>query len=315
MSALEDRVLAAARELSPRGRAGTLADLRGALPDVSRTDMDAALMDLHRKQLVQLDQQPFSWRTTDDHRAAAIQLGGEEMTLFAAPTPESTPMPSGGSGGVPEVSFRITTPDGRVNASGGMGDTDKYVVEMTNNNGDRVPITQVPLRADDARALAERMRKQLPEGSSASFSVRSAHASEGQEDSSMGGMFKSVGGEGQSVWPRPIGNEAEDAVRAFEEIRARAVALSQWCLDEISANNIHAKISQGMTSQAHIRSEAANAVAGEIVRLMLLIQDHANSLAAVAKLAGTKVVTMYEEPIREARAHGRASSSTGLKVN
>jgi hypothetical protein len=50
----------------------------------------------------------------------------------------------------------------------------KYTVEMTNNNGQKVPITQVPLEGGVARDLAEKMRKQLPAGSSAYFEVHDA---------------------------------------------------------------------------------------------------------------------------------------------
>jgi hypothetical protein len=129
------------------------------------------------------------------------------------------------------------------------------------------------------------------------------------------GLFKSVSGEGEAVWPAPIGKEFDDATAAFELIREKAMGISQWCLDEHAANNLHAKIQQGLMVQAGMQREAARAVASEILRLVHLIQDAALNMASASKLAGVKLTTMYQDPIKEAGRGGSNSPSQGLKVN
>lgn len=128
------------------------------------------------------------------------------------------------------------------------------------------------------------------------------------------GMFKSVGGEGEAVWPAPIGKDFDGAAAAFELIRGKGAAISQWCMDEHAANNLYGKIQQGLMFQAGASAEASRAVAAEILRLVFLIEDAALSMAAASKLAGTKLETLYQDPIKESGRRG-THHGHGLKVN
>lgn len=57
--------------------------IRARLADVPREELDAALIDLHRRGVAQLDPAFMKSMLTPAQRAAAVQLGGENMHLFA----------------------------------------------------------------------------------------------------------------------------------------------------------------------------------------------------------------------------------------
>ncbi|GAA0582341.1 hypothetical protein GCM10010172_79310 [Paractinoplanes ferrugineus] len=60
-----------------------LAKVRGRLTGVPRAELDATLLDLSRRKQIHLDPDPNRRALTDDARAAAISVGGEDMHLIA----------------------------------------------------------------------------------------------------------------------------------------------------------------------------------------------------------------------------------------
>ncbi|MEV6633277.1 hypothetical protein AB0M54_21270 [Actinoplanes sp. NPDC051470] len=63
-----------------------LDQLRGRLAGISRAELDAALIDLNRRKQIHLDPDPNRRVLTDEARAAAISVGGEDMHLIAIGT-------------------------------------------------------------------------------------------------------------------------------------------------------------------------------------------------------------------------------------
>lgn len=81
---LRDRIVDAYRALSRRpGAWVTIADLRQALPDVERSELDTALVVFQRQPGVSLIQQENRALLTDADRAAAVQVGAQACHLLA----------------------------------------------------------------------------------------------------------------------------------------------------------------------------------------------------------------------------------------
>jgi hypothetical protein len=60
-----------------------LEKVRGRLAGISRAEVDAALVDLNRRKQIHLDPDPNRRVLSDEARAAAISVGGEDMHLIA----------------------------------------------------------------------------------------------------------------------------------------------------------------------------------------------------------------------------------------
>lgn len=60
-----------------------LEKVRGRLTGVSRAELDAALLELNSRKQIHLDPDPNRRALTDEARAAAISVGGEDMHLIA----------------------------------------------------------------------------------------------------------------------------------------------------------------------------------------------------------------------------------------
>lgn len=60
-----------------------LEKIRKRLTGISRADLDATLLELHRRRRIHLDPDPNRRILTDEARAAAISVGGEDMHLIA----------------------------------------------------------------------------------------------------------------------------------------------------------------------------------------------------------------------------------------
>lgn len=61
----------------------SLAQLRKELPGVPRVELDRTLLTLNRSRTFQLDPDPNRRVMTDEYRAAAISVGGEDMHLIS----------------------------------------------------------------------------------------------------------------------------------------------------------------------------------------------------------------------------------------
>jgi hypothetical protein len=80
---IEDRIRQAYGELA--GESGdlvSLARLRDELPDITRKDLDEALLALDRRRAIQLDPDSNRKALSDRAKAAAVALGGEDMHLI-----------------------------------------------------------------------------------------------------------------------------------------------------------------------------------------------------------------------------------------
>lgn len=83
-SNLEDRIRSAYSTLSGRpGDYVMLEDLRQALPDVRRADLDSALVELNRHREVSLIPESNQKVLTDTQRAAAVSIGNQFKHLIA----------------------------------------------------------------------------------------------------------------------------------------------------------------------------------------------------------------------------------------
>lgn len=79
-----DRIRGAYRQLAPRsGGWVALTALRGALPDVPRADLDAALVALYQQPGVSLIPEENQKALTEDDDAAAVHIGGQRKHLIA----------------------------------------------------------------------------------------------------------------------------------------------------------------------------------------------------------------------------------------
>lgn len=80
---VETRVRAAYQKLAARpGDLVSLARLRDELPDVSRAELDAALLGMDRRRALQLEPDPHRIALSQRAKDAAIPLGGEDMHLL-----------------------------------------------------------------------------------------------------------------------------------------------------------------------------------------------------------------------------------------
>ncbi|GGL16417.1 hypothetical protein [Mangrovihabitans endophyticus] len=89
-----ERIRAAYQHLAARpGELVSLARLRDELPDLSRADLDAVLLDMDRRRELQLEPDPHRLALTQRAKDAAIRLGGEDMHLFTitGPPPDTPP--------------------------------------------------------------------------------------------------------------------------------------------------------------------------------------------------------------------------------
>lgn len=80
---LDDRVEQAYQDLAGKpGDTISLVRLRDKLGDVPRSELDAKLREMDRARKIQLDPDPNRMRLTEQAKAAAIQLGGQDMHLI-----------------------------------------------------------------------------------------------------------------------------------------------------------------------------------------------------------------------------------------
>ena len=80
----EDGIRRVYGELAERsGDLVGLEKIRERLTGISRADLDATLLDLNRRKQIHLDPDPNRRILTDEARAAAISVGGEDMHLIA----------------------------------------------------------------------------------------------------------------------------------------------------------------------------------------------------------------------------------------
>ncbi|GAA1032234.1 hypothetical protein GCM10009557_30090 [Virgisporangium ochraceum] len=84
---LHDRVRAAYPGLAGTGEWVRLADLRTALADVSRDDLDRALSALHKEPDVRLEPEVNGQKITPADRSAALRIGGEDRHKLAIGMP------------------------------------------------------------------------------------------------------------------------------------------------------------------------------------------------------------------------------------
>lgn len=83
MSPVSDRVSEVYQQLSKGGDDYVfLSDLRAALPDVSREDLDRALVQMQEGRKIVLDPYPLRSSLTPEQRAAGLQLGPQEMHML-----------------------------------------------------------------------------------------------------------------------------------------------------------------------------------------------------------------------------------------
>jgi hypothetical protein len=113
----------------------SLAQLRDRLPDLSREDLDAVLLDMDRRREVQLEPDPHRIALTERAKDAAIPLGGEDMHLITV-----NPGPSG----MDAATEQVTKPPVAA------GDQIRNVyTDLAGSDGRWIDLTEVRTRLSD----------------------------------------------------------------------------------------------------------------------------------------------------------------------
>jgi fermentation-respiration switch protein FrsA (DUF1100 family) len=107
--------------------------------------------------------------------------------------------------------------------------------------------------------------------------------------------------------------DATSALEFAEKTRDALISIQQTVEDAISGGEFGRRITAGLMMDAHASREAAQAVAKDLSRLLVVIHSATERAAPAARLFGDKLQALYVEPIVEAQ--NRSSRRDGLQVN